>query len=56
VGFPEPLTWKHLAWLPFKGTTDEAKAETQCVSWSLPSQGITGDLDGSPFKHITKKE
>lgn len=33
VGFPEWLTWKHLASQP----------------WSLPSEGITGDLDHSFF-------
>ncbi len=34
-------------WLGIFNTADEAKAETHCVPWSLPSRGITGDLGGS---------
>ena len=37
--------------LAFFITADEARAETLfCVPWSLPSQGITGDLGGLLFK------
>jgi len=58
VGFSEPLTQKHLAsHLHVLYLADEAKAETpeRGVPWSLPSEGITGDLGGSLLIYLIIK-
>ena len=51
MGFTGPLTLKHLA----LHTTPEEDLKSEIskdIAWSLPSRGITGDLDGSHCKYF----